>query len=53
MEPNQKKQQKEEHMIYSPEAYGPGYHSSLVVLAKTDKNSGDIKQKSNVVTEKN
>ncbi|MDH5163350.1 MMPL family transporter [Heyndrickxia oleronia] len=34
------------------EAYGPGYHSSLVILAKTNKNSGDIKQKINEVTEK-
>ncbi|WP_342601890.1 MMPL family transporter [Peribacillus sp. FSL E2-0159] len=31
------------------EAYGPGYHSSLVILAKTDKNSGDIQQKINEV----
>lgn len=33
------------------EAYGPGYHSSLVVLAETDKSSKDIQPKINKVTE--
>ncbi|MEY8747845.1 MMPL family transporter [Bacillales bacterium AN1005] len=32
------------------EAYGPGYHSSLVVLANTDKSSGDIQQNISKVT---
>jgi len=33
------------------EAYGPGYHSSLVVLAETDKSSKDIQSKVNNVVE--
>lgn len=33
------------------EAYGPGYHSSLVVVAKTDKSSGDVQQNMTKVVE--
>jgi len=33
------------------EAYGPGYHSSLVVVAKADKTSGDIQQNITKVVE--
>lgn len=33
------------------EAYGPGYHSSLVVLAEADKTGEDIQSKINKVTE--
>jgi len=32
------------------EAYGPGYHSSLVVLANTDKSNGDIQENISKVT---
>ncbi|MEK4670967.1 MMPL family transporter [Niallia sp. FSL R7-0271] len=32
------------------EAYGPGYHSSLVVLANTDNSEGDIQQNISKVT---
>ncbi|MBP3041581.1 MMPL family transporter [Bacillaceae bacterium Marseille-Q3522] len=34
------------------EAYGPGYHSSLVVLAKTDRNSGDSQDRINRIVER-
>lgn len=33
------------------EAYGPGYHSSLIVLAKTDKSNEDSQKSINNVTE--
>ncbi len=32
------------------EAYGPGYHSSLAVLANTDKSNGDIQENISKVT---